>query len=290
MGWLSRARGERPALPGKGKTRAVVRFKQFQRLVHFAAMCCVSGLILTGLPLKFSRQPAIAALTRKVADVETLIFLHRLFAVFLGIVVLSLVFYALIVSRKRKHPFLKGICGPGGLRPTAADVRQFAAMFRWFAKKAKRPDLDRWSYREKFDCWAAVITLAVLAASGAILWFPAFFAGFLSGTWFNAAMVVHGYAGLLAMGLILLIHLLNTSLGWDGFHLNAVMFTGQISENELRIGRSAQYARLTETGAIEGLIQPAASGAKLKTAKYAAVASQLLGIVLIILIVVAIIL
>ena len=102
-------------------------------------------------------------------------------------------------------------------------------------------------------------------------------------------MIVHGYAGLLAMGLILLIHLLNTSLRWEGFPLDIVMFTGQISENELRTGRSAQYARLAGTGAMDGLRQPAVSGLKLQVARYATAASQLLGIGLIILIVIAII-
>ena len=45
---------------------------------------------------------------------------------------------------------------------------------------------------------------------------------------------------------------------------------------------------LTETGALDGLRQAAASGLKLKIARYAAAASLLLGIGLIILIVVAI--
>jgi cytochrome b subunit of formate dehydrogenase len=162
-------------------------------------------------------------------------------------------------------------------------------MLRWFMKKGERPDLERWSYREKFDYWAALVTLGILAASGIVLWFPAFFAEFFSGYWFNVAFVVHGSAGLLAMGSILLIHLINTSLRRGRFPFNDAMFTGQISESELKSERPAQYARLTSAGAPREWKEPAVSDLRLKMATYATVASLLLGIGLIILIVIAII-
>jgi cytochrome b subunit of formate dehydrogenase len=173
--------------------------------------------------------------------------------------------------------------------PTVADVRQFAGMFRWFANRGARPDLEHWSYREKFDYWAAVCTLAVMAASGAVLWFPAFFAEFLSGYWFNAAMIVHGYAGLLLVGSILLVHIMNASLRREGFPFNDTMFTGQVSLTELKRERSAEYARLTASGAQEDWKEPAVSGAGLKLAVYATRAAYLLGMGLIILLVVDII-
>ena len=168
--------------------------------------------------------------------------------------------------------------------PTCMDMRQCIQTLRWIFKKETRPDLERWSYREKFDYWATAVTLGVLAASGLVLWFPYFFAEFFSGYLFNAAMIVHGSSGLLAMGAILLIHLLNISLRRGKFPFNDGMFTGQISENELKMERSAQYARLAATGALEGLKEPAVSGLRLKIGTYATVASYLLGLWLIILI------
>jgi cytochrome b subunit of formate dehydrogenase len=289
IGWLSRTRGEKPVFSKRKTATAILRFKPVHRWTHLAVMACVFGLILTGLPLKFSRQPVIADLTKRLVEVDTLIFLHRLFASFLGGVAVFYVVYLSTVWRKGKQPLIKRIWGPGSLMPTVADARQFMGMIRWFVNRGVRPDLDRWSYREKFDYWAAVVTIGVLAASGLVLWFPAFFAEFFSGYWFNVAMIVHGYAGLLLMGLFLAVHIMNTSLRKEGFPINDVIFTGQISENELKTERSALYERLTEANALDGLKESAASGLKLKIAKYAAATSQLLGIGLIILIVIDII-
>jgi cytochrome b subunit of formate dehydrogenase len=289
IGWLKRTSKQKQHLSQDGTPIAMLRFKPLQRWTHLAVMVCVSGLILTGLPLKFSREPLIADLTRHLVEVETLIFLHRLFAVFLGGIAVFHIVSLLTARRKSKQPLIKRIWGPDSLMPTLADMHHFAGMLRWFVKKGERPDLERWSYREKFDYWATVATLGVLAASGMILWFPAFFAEFFSGYWFNVAYIVHGSAGLLAMGSILLIHLLNASLRRGRFPFNDAMFTGQISESELKSERAAQYARLTATGTLERWKEPAVSGSRLKISTYATSASLLLGIGLIILIVIAII-
>jgi cytochrome b subunit of formate dehydrogenase len=287
-GWLNRTlRGTRAEFKS-GATSWFLRFKPLHRWMHLAVMCCIFGLILTGLPLKLSRHPAIASLTTLVANAETLGFLHRVFAVLLGGTVLFHLICMLAAWKKGKQPFLSRIWGPGSLLPTMADVRQFAAMFRWFAHKGERPALDRWSYREKFDYWAAAATLGILASSGIVLWFPVFFAGFISGYWFNAAMIVHGYAGLLAMGSILLVHLLNSSLRREGCPVNNVMFVGYITENELKTERSARYERLAEAGTLDALRVAAVSRWKLKAATFATAAAQILGIGLILLIVVAI--
>jgi len=288
VGWIQKSFREKPALTEEGKSAAILRFRPLHRWIHHAVMCCVFGLILTGLPLKLGHHPAIADLTKFLVKTETLGVAHRLFAVFLALTALFYLFYLLFARLRRKRTGEGQAGGLRGLLPEMNDARQFREIFRWFLNKAEHPKLDYWSYREKFDWWAAAIVLSVLAASGIILWFPAFFAEFLSGYWFNAAMIVHGYAGLLAMGLILLIHILNTSLRREGFPFNTAIFSGQIYEDELKIWRPALYERLTETGALDRLREPAVAGSKLRAARYAAVTSQLLGIGLILLIVIAI--
>jgi cytochrome b subunit of formate dehydrogenase len=289
IGWLKRTSKQKRDQPQDGGFTAMLRFKPLYRWMHLAVMVCVFGLIATGLPLKFSRQPVIADLTKHLVQVDTLVFLHRLFAVVLGGIALFHLVSLLAGWRKRKRSLIKWIREPDSLLPTTADFRQFAGMLRWFFKRGARPDLERWSYREKFDYWASALILGIMAASGMVLWFPAFFAEFFSGYWFNVAFIVHGSAGLVATGSILLIHLLNTSLRREKFPFNDVMFTGQISEDELEKERSALYARLTAGRALEELKVPAASGLRLRMATYATAVSLLLGIGLIILIVVDII-
>ncbi|MEJ2108598.1 MAG: cytochrome c3 family protein [Acidobacteriota bacterium] len=290
LGWINRAFREEPAFPQTEADTAIVRFKPLHRWAHSAVMCSVFGLILTGLPLKFSRQPAIAELTRLLVKAEILGFLHRLFAIVLALVAIFHFSSLLLAWMKRKKPLMRKVYGSSSLVPTLTDSKQFLEMLRWYFKKGEHPNLDFWTYTEKFDYWAAVLILAVLAASGLPLWFPVYSAEFLSGYWINVAMVTHSYAGLLLMGIILLIHILNTSLRRKGFPCNTLMFTGQMDESELQLSHSAQYARLSENGYLERLREPAVAGTKRKIAIYATLAGQLLAIGLIIMIVIAIML
>jgi hypothetical protein len=245
------------------------------------------GLTLTGLPLKFSRHPWVAALMMLFGEPDRAGFFHRIFAILLAGVALFHAVSVCIMRTDRKKPLRDRISGPDSLLPGTRDARQFMGTLRWFSGRGPRPDLNRWSYREKFDYWATLITVGALAASGIVLWFPTVFARFLSGHWFNLAMVIHGYAGLMTLGFILMIHLFNTSLRREGFPVNDVIFTGQLSEGEFQVERSAQYARLAETDALNQLRVGPASIRKRKISFYAAVASQVLGIVLFILIVCA---
>ena len=121
-------------------------------------------------------------------------------------------------------------------------------------------------------------------------WFPTLFARFLSGYWFNVAMVVHSDAGLLAIGFALMIHILNSSFRRIGFPVNDVMLTGQLSEEEFQEERSAQYERLAKEGALDRLRVQFVSDRNRRIAFYGAVAFQVLGMGIFILILLAMIL
>jgi cytochrome b subunit of formate dehydrogenase len=162
-------------------------------------------------------------------------------------------------------------------------------MFKWSIGRGSRPALDRWSYREKFDYWAMASVAGALACSGLFLWFPTFFARFLSGYWFNVAMVVHSDAGLMAIGFALVIHILNSSMRRAGFPVNDVMLTGRLSEREFQEERSAQYGRLVGQGALDRLRVQPPSDRNRRIAHYATLAAQVLGVGIFILILVAMI-
>jgi cytochrome b subunit of formate dehydrogenase len=287
LGWLNRDWRKRQATPEESPVYAVLRFKPLHRWTHLLATACVVGLTLTGLPLKFNRQPWIVSSMALFGGPDGVALLHRLFAIFLVGIGLFYGWYVLFLRGDRKQPLRKRISGPDSLLPTMRDAQQFVGMFRWFAGRGPRPELDRWSYREKFDYWALVISVIAIAISGTFLWFPAFFARFLSGYWFNVAMVMHSFAGLMALGCTLMIHLFNTSLRKEGFPVNDVMFTGQLSEQELQDERAAQYARLTNEDTLSRLKVQPASDRQRRIAFYVTVASQALGLAIFILIVIA---
>jgi hypothetical protein len=71
-------------------------------------------------------------------------------------------------------------------------------------------------------------------------------------------MIVHGYEALLAVGFIFTIHFFNAHLRMDKFPVDDVIFTGRLSEDELRHERPEEYARLVASGRLEALqVSPA---------------------------------
>jgi len=289
LAWIRRNLQNKSEVSEGESGRAILRFKPLHCRFHLLATACVVALAFTGLPLKFSGQPWIRTLMALFGGPDTVVFLHRMFAV---VLIGGAVFYGISVwigRSKQGQPLRKRILGQDSLWPRPGDFRQFCSMFRWAAGRGSRPALDRWSYREKFDYWVLAVTVGALACSGLVIWFPTFFARFLSGYWFNVAMVVHSDAGLLAIGFALVIHILNSSLRRIGFPVNDVMFTGRLSEKEFREERSAQYERLAKEGALESLRVQPVSDRNRKIAFYGTLASQLLGVGIFILIILALI-
>ena len=71
--------------------------------------------------------------------------------------------------------------GPDSLVPNWQDLKDAAAMFRWFFGTGPRPYFDRWTYYEKFDYWAPFWGMVIIGVSGAMLWFPEATASVLTG-------------------------------------------------------------------------------------------------------------
>ncbi len=59
--------------------------------------------------------------------------------------------------------------------PTMQDWRDLVAHNKWFFGKGPKPQFDRWTYWEKFDYFAVFWGVAIIGASGLIMWFPEFF-------------------------------------------------------------------------------------------------------------------
>ena len=68
--------------------------------------------------------------------------------------------------------------------------------------RVRNPQFDRWTYWEKFDYFAVFWGVAIIGASGLIMWFPEFFTRFLPGWVINIALILHSDEALLAAGFI----------------------------------------------------------------------------------------
>jgi hypothetical protein len=83
----------------------------------------------------------------------------------------------------------------------------------------------------------------------------------LPGWMFNVALFVHGAEASLAIGFIFVVHFFNGHLRPGKFPMDLVIFTGAVSEQELKHERAGQYARLVETGDLARMTVPAPAAA-----------------------------
>jgi cytochrome b subunit of formate dehydrogenase len=231
------------------------RFSPLDVIIHLTMMVTFMGLVLTGIPLKFSHAPWAAGLMRFLGGASMAGLLHRICAAitfgYFG-VTLGYIFYFLFYKKLPGNPNpLQKLFGPDSLCPRWKDIQDIIGTIRWFLNRGPRPKYDRWTYWEKFDFLAVFWGMFAIGLSGLMLWFPEFFAIFLPGWIFNIATIVHSDEALLASGFIFTVHLFNTHLRPSKFPIDTVIFTGKLPKYELIEERPAQYERMVTNKTLE---------------------------------------
>ncbi len=228
-----------------------VRIDLFHRLLHGFLMGSFLGLAATGLPIKFSYAPWAGDLARALGGFGTIIFFHQTFAVILSLCFLLHVGYVLHVAFVQGEPGI--LWGPTSMAPQPKDFLDMFRQFVWFFGMGPRPQFDRFTYWEKFDYWAVFWGMAIIGTSGYMMWFSGFFARFVPGWMFNIALLIHSEEALLAVWFIFTIHFFNSHIRPEKFPIDLVIFTGRVSEAELRDERPLEYARLVAEGGLEAI-------------------------------------
>jgi hypothetical protein len=135
--------------------------------------------------------------------------------------------------------------------PTLQDLKDIIAHNRWFFGKGPKPQFDRWTYWEKFDYMAVFWGIAIIGASGLVMWFPEFFTLLLPGWIINVALIVHSDEALLAAGFIFTFHFFNVHFRPDKFPMDPVIFSGRITKSELLNERRRLYDRWVAAGDLD---------------------------------------
>ncbi len=237
---------------GQPQEKEFVRFTRLNRTLHAFMIVSFISLALTGLTLKFSYTAWAMTLSHLLGGYETAGYIHR----FSAVVMFATFFFHLkdLYRMKKENGSWRAlILGPNTMLPTRRDFREFVATMKWFVGLGPRPHYGRWTYWEKFDYFAVFWGIAIIGASGLLLWFPTFFARFLPGRAFNLAIVVHSDEALLAVGFIFMFHFFNANLRPEKFPMDPVIFTGRIDAEEFRRDHPAEYERLEREGRLERL-------------------------------------
>jgi cytochrome b subunit of formate dehydrogenase len=231
------------------------RFSLGQRFLHGTIMATFIGLAFTGMVLRFSQSGWAHAIAVGVGGFTAILFWHKFCAVILTLAFLAHlgeVGYRGILKRQY------GIFwGPNSMVPRWKDIQDLFGHIRWFFWLGPRPKFDRFAYWEKFDYWAVFWGMAIIGFSGYAMWFAPFFARFVPGSWLNIALLIHGEEALLAVWFIFAIHFFNTHLRPGSFPMDLVIFTGRLTEEELKEKHPAEYQRLVESGRLHEVLASA---------------------------------
>jgi cytochrome b subunit of formate dehydrogenase len=240
------------------------RFAPFERFLHFLVVTSFLLLVITGMPLKFYYTDWAKFLFAIIGGPETARMLHRFGALitflYFTLHLSSLVGRSWKDRAKLKSPdtgkfeikrFCAAVFGPDSMVPTIQDWRDLVAHNKWFFGKGPKPNFDRWTYWEKFDYFAVFWGVAIIGASGLIMWFPEFFTRFLPGWVINIALILHSDEALLAAGFIFSIHFFNTHFRIEKFPMDTVIFSGRVSKTEMLHERKRWYDRLVATGKLD---------------------------------------
>ena len=224
------------------------RFRPFDIALHFTMMVTFLGLVLTGLPLKFSQAPWASGLMHFLGGARSAGLIHRVCAVitfvYFGAAILYIIYFLFFKKIPGNPNPLQRLFGPDSLCPRWKDLQDIIGMIQWFFDKGPKPQFDRWTYWEKFDFLAVFWGMFAIGLSGLMLWFPEFFTIFLPGWVLNIATIVHSDEALLASGFIFTVHFFNTHFRPSKFPIDTVIFTGRFPKYELVEERPEQYRRL----------------------------------------------
>jgi len=232
-------------------SRYYIRFSLAQRYLHGVLAGTFLGLAFTGIQLRFSAAPWIQAIARAVGGFGAVLFFHKFCAIALTVAfLLHVADIAYRVLAKREWDLL---WGPNSMVPRWKDIQDFFGNLKWFLHLGPKPSFDRYAYWDKLDYWGVFWGMGIIGLTGYAMWFGSFFARLIPGSWLNIALLLHGEEAILATGWIFVIHFFNTHLRPDNFPMDLTIFTGRLSEEELKHMHPEEYQRLVGSGGLNAI-------------------------------------
>jgi cytochrome b subunit of formate dehydrogenase len=256
------------------------RWSAMWRWAHLLFAVSIILLVATGITLLYPDTAWAPVLERAMGGPEIAGIIHRVAAVVMVAVFAWHILYAAVHIARNWSSFK--VFGPYSLMPNWQDAADFTAMFKWFFGRGPRPSFDHWNYQQKVDYWAPFWGIAMLVATGAVLWFKTLTAAYLPGWAFNVATVAHGDEALLAAAYLFTVHYFVNHWRPDKFPLDIVIFTGSMPLDEFKREYAVEYARQAQSGELERHLLDAPSPPLTLGAKVLGFALVLVGLALLV--------
>lgn len=214
--------------------RTFLRFTPRQRWEHAILLVIVTILLLTGLPQKYRAAEWSQQILSTPERVSLVRQIHHIAALVLIAEILYHLGHALYLLARRRLP--------GAMLPTWQDVRDAGQMIQYllFLRKDK-PVFGKYNFEQKFTYWFLFFGIGIMAFSGLILWFPELATRFLPGGIVPAAKLAHSTEAIVAAIFVVIWHIYHVHVE----RLNLSIFTGRLSESEMRAYHTKEFERLT---------------------------------------------
>jgi thiosulfate reductase cytochrome b subunit len=187
----------------------------------------------TGLAQKFATSPGGEAVLGFFGGIEQSRVIHRSAAVILmavSIYHIVEVLYRILVLRVS----LSMLPVPEDFKHLYHDILYYLGL------RKHKAYYGRYSYAEKVEYLAVVWGTVIMAITGFMMWNPVATTRWLPGEFIPAAKAAHGGEALLAVLAIILWHFYHVHIR----HFNKSMFTGKLSEEEMRHEHPAELAQI----------------------------------------------
>lgn len=213
--------------------KTFARFALGQRWEHGVLILSTLVLLLTGLPQKYRDMSWSQDLLSTPERLDLIRQIHHIAALVLALEALYHVGRAIYLLARRKMP--------AAMFPTMQDVYDAWHMIQYllFLRKEK-PAFGKYNFEQKVTYWFLFFGFALMGISGFIIWFPVQFTKFLPGGVVPASKMAHSTESVVAAIFILVWHFYHVHIE----RLNLSIFTGRLSEKEMREFHGKEYERL----------------------------------------------
>ncbi len=219
------------------------RWNVHQRLQHLLLFLSVTGLVLTGFPIKYHALPWAHTVTGWVGGFRSLFGIHLTCAVLLFVASGYHLIYLLVEGLRRRVSWT--------MVPGWKDVRDaWHHALHLVGLRPEPPCFDRYTYLEKFEYLAVVWGMVFMGGSGLMLWFPVQAANLLPSWGLEAVRVIHSNEAFIAMLALAFGHFFAVHFHPSVFPNNEVWLTGRISLARLAEEHPAELDRLIARGKV----------------------------------------
>lgn len=215
----------------------VERFTGGMVYQHLIVTVAFILLVVTGFALKYSDQWWVKVMNSVGIYEGARGVIHRIAAVLL--VYISIHHALFLLMTKRGKLELRA------MMPNLQDLKDIKInMLYYLGKSPHRAQFDQYDYTEKAEYWALVWGTFVMAATGAILWFPTFFTGWLPAWTVKIAETVHLYEAWLATLAIAVFHFFFVIFHPDQYPMSLTWITGRMAVESCKHHHPRWYDRI----------------------------------------------